>query len=81
MDFDLQHTGQSHYFLKTWNDPTVNTNILPQAVSRKKTPEVQILTRVLKVNFGKSGTQFGVYIRYFDVIPVAISMTIRSGLD
>ena len=32
----------------------VITDILPQAVSRKTPIEVQFLTKVLKVNFGKS---------------------------
>jgi hypothetical protein len=41
-------------FTKIWNDPTVNTNILPQPVSHKTPIEVQFLTKVLKVNFSKS---------------------------
>jgi hypothetical protein len=39
--------------LKTWNDPTVNTHILPQAVSRKTILEVQFLTKVLNSIFPK----------------------------
>ena len=39
--------------MKTWNDPTVNTNILPQAVSRKTPIENQFLTKVLKVIFSE----------------------------
>ena len=37
--------------VKTWNDPTVNTNISPQLVSRKTPIEVQFLTKVLKSVF------------------------------
>ena len=39
--------------MKTWNDPTVNTNILPQAVSRKTPIEHQFLTKVLKDLFSE----------------------------
>ncbi len=37
--------------MKTWNDPTVITNILPQAVSRKTPIEDQFLTEVWNVFF------------------------------
>ena len=60
---------------------TNGLDILPQAVSRKTQIEVQVLTKVLKVIFQKSGTHFRDNIRYFDVISAAISMKIRSGLD
>ena len=39
--------------MKTWNDPTVITVILPQPVSRKTPIEVQFLTKVLKRIFPK----------------------------
>ena len=39
--------------MKIWNDPTVNTNILPQAVSSKTPIENQFLTKVLEVFFSE----------------------------
>ena len=63
MDFDLLITYQSHYFDENVNDHTVNTNILPQAVSRKTQIEVQFLTKVLKVIFSKVGDSvWGLYL-------------------
>ena len=43
--------------MKTCNDPTVITDILPQAVPRKISIENQFLTKALKVIFKKSGIQ------------------------
>ena len=41
------------FFMKTWNDPTVITDILPQTISRTTPIEVQFLTKVLKRIFPK----------------------------
>ena len=69
-------------FIKVWNDPIVITVTLPQPVWLETPIEVQFLTKVLTVIFSKnSGTQFGVYIRRFNKLSAAISMTIRSGLN
>ena len=46
------------FFMKTWNDPTVITVILPQAVSGKTPIEVQFLTKVLKRIFPKVWDSF-----------------------
>ena len=42
--------------MKTWNDPTAITVVLPQAVSHKPTTEVQFLTKVLIFNFPVNNT-------------------------
>ena len=49
-------------FMKTWNDPTVITVILPQPVWLETPIEVQFLTKVLKVIFSKVwGSVWGLY--------------------
>ena len=45
-------------FMKTWNDPTVNTNILPQMVSHKTIIKVYVLTKVLNSIFPKVWNSF-----------------------
>ena len=44
--------------MKTWNDPTVITVILPQPVSHKPIIEVRFLTKVLKSIFPKVWDSF-----------------------
>ena len=44
--------------MKTWNDPTVITVILPQPVSHKTPIKVQFLTKVLKSIFPKVWDSF-----------------------
>ena len=38
-------------FTKTWNEPTVTTDILPQTIPRKAVTQVKCLTKVLESIF------------------------------
>ena len=44
------------FFMKTWNDATVNTNILAYTLSHKPITKVQFLTKVLIFNFPVNNT-------------------------
>ena len=46
------------FFMKTWNDPTVTTHILPQTVPRKTIIKVKFLTNMLKSIFFKVWDSF-----------------------
>ena len=49
-------------YVKTWNDPTVITDTLPQAVAQQIMMKVQSLAKVLKAIFPKVwGSVFGLY--------------------
>ena len=82
MESDLQNTGQSHSFDENlkWSHGHCGHFALDDLTGNPDKNSV-FDKSVESDFFQKSGTQFGVHIRRFDVIPAAISMAIRSGLD
>ena len=82
MDFDLQITCQSDIFYENLKWSHSHYGYFAQAGLRGNPDKSYVFDKSVESDFfKKSGAQFGVYIRRFDVIPAAISMKNRSGLD
>ena len=82
MDFGLQITYQSYYFDEHLKWSHGHYGHFAPTGFIGNTDRSSVFDKGVESDFfQQSGAQFGVYIRRFNIAPVAISMTIRSGSD